>query len=382
MLDVKDQLSLVLDTSNFYVASYSENSNSLKQIVFINETVKSEEWPVEGTLSGLVVCSGESILANRNYIEHFYIHRKNDPNYIMAKSWLGVPLRVDNQVFGVMVVQSYQTENAYNLQHKILLEMIAHELETVIQRNKMIDDLIVVKNKAEESDRLKSAFLANVSHEIRTPMNGILGFLELLTEPDLSENQKEMYLDIMNKSGQRLLETINDIIELSKIESGQMNVNIEAVNIYEILEFQYKFFTPKVRTKGIEIQFEHENIDKGLNLFTDRVKLNGILTNLMNNALKYTDEGKIKIGAIVEVNRVVFFVEDTGIGIPSDKQSSIFERFNQVDNRLTKTKEGAGLGLSIVKAYIQLLNGEIWLESELDKGSCFYFSLPFKSEIN
>jgi len=102
----------------------------------------------------------------------------------------------------------------------------------------------------------------------------------------------------------------------------------------------------------------------------------------MNNALKYTDEGKIKIGAIVEVNRVVFFVEDTGIGIPSDKQSSIFERFNQVDNRLTKTKEGAGLGLSIVKAYIQLLNGEIWLESELDKGSCFYFSLPFKSEIN
>ena len=382
MLDVKDQLSLVLDTSNFYVASYSENSNSLKQIVFINETVKSEEWPVEGTLSGLVVCSGESILANRNYIEHFYIHRKNDPNYIMAKSWLGVPLRVDNQVFGVMVVQSYQTENAYNLQHKILLEMIAHELETVIQRNKMIDDLIVAKNKAEESDRLKSAFLANVSHEIRTPMNGILGFLELLTEPDLSENQKEMYLDIMNKSGQRLLETINDIIELSKIESGQMNVNIEAVNIYEILEFQYKFFTPKVRTKGIEIQFEHENIDKGLNLFTDRVKLNGILTNLMNNALKYTDEGKIKIGAIVEVNRVVFFVEDTGIGIPSDKQSSIFERFNQVDNRLTKTKEGAGLGLSIVKAYVQLLDGEIWLESELGKGSCFYFSLPFKSEIN
>jgi signal transduction histidine kinase len=364
------------------VASFLKNSNTLKQIIFINETISSEEWPVEGTLSGLVVSSGESILANSNYIEQFYIQRKSDPSYIMAKSWLGVPLKHENEIFGVMVVQSYHSDNAFNLQHKILLEMIAHELETVIQRNKMINDLIVAKNKAEESDRLKSAFLANVSHEIRTPMNGILGFLELLTEPDLSENQKEMYLDIMNKSGQRLLETINDIIELSKIESGQMNVNIEAVNIYEILEFQYKFFTPKVRVKGIEIQFEHENIDKGLNLFTDKVKLNGILTNLMNNALKYTDEGKIKIGAIIEVNRVVFFVEDTGIGIPSDKQLSIFERFNQVDNRLTRTKEGAGLGLSIVKAYIQLLNGEIWLESELGKGSCFYFSLPLKSEIN
>jgi PAS domain S-box-containing protein len=382
LLDVKEQLSTVIDTSNFYVASFLKNSNTLKQIIFINETISSEEWPVEGTLSGLVVSSGESILANSNYIEQFYIQRKSDPSYIMAKSWLGVPLKHENEIFGVMVVQSYHSDNAFNLQHKILLEMIAHELETVIQRNKMINDLIVAKNKAEESDRLKSAFLANVSHEIRTPMNGILGFLELLTEPDLSENQKEMYLDIMNKSGQRLLETINDIIELSKIESGQMNVNIEAVNIYEILEFQYKFFTPKVRAKGIEIQFEHENIDKGLNLFTDKVKLNGILTNLMNNALKYTDEGKIKIGAIIEVNRVVFFVEDTGIGIPSDKQLSIFERFNQVDNRLTRTKEGAGLGLSIVKAYIQLLNGEIWLESELGKGSCFYFSLPLKSEIN
>nr|HPR62165.1 ATP-binding protein [Prolixibacteraceae bacterium] len=275
-----------------------------------------------------------------------------------------------------------QTENAYNLQHKILLEMIAHELETVIQRNKMIDDLIVAKNKAEESDRLKSAFLANVSHEIRTPMNGILGFLELLTEPDLSENQKEMYLDIMNKSGQRLLETINDIIELSKIESGQMNVNIEAVNIYEIIDFQYKFFAPKVFAKGIELQLVQGNVDGGFNLLTDKVKLNGILTNLMNNALKYTDEGKIKIGANIEIDKVVFYVEDTGIGIPSDKQLSIFERFNQVDNRLTRTKEGAGLGLSIVKAYVQLLDGNIWLESELGKGSCFYFSLPLKSEIN
>jgi len=246
----------------------------------------------------------------------------------------------------------------------------------------MIDDLIVAKNKAEESDRLKSAFLANVSHEIRTPMNGILGFLELLTEPDLSENQKEMYLDIMNKSGQRLLETINDIIELSKIESGQMNVNIEAVNIYEIIDFQYKFFAPKVFAKGIELQLVQGNVDGGFNLLTDKVKLNGILTNLMNNALKYTDEGKIKIGANIEIDKVVFYVEDTGIGIPSDKQLSIFERFNQVDNRLTRTKEGAGLGLSIVKAYVQLLDGNIWLESELGKGSCFYFSLPLKSEIN
>jgi PAS domain S-box-containing protein len=376
LMSVKEQLGTELDASNFYVARYLSDKKMLKQLVFINETFNSEEWPIENTLSGTVISKGESLLIKGDQINAFYKTRLSDPDFKTAKCWLGVPLKQENETVGIMVVQSYYNENAYNQQHKILLEMIAHELEIVMQRNKMINDLIEAKNKAEESDRLKSAFLANVSHEIRTPMNGILGFLELLTLPDLSSDQKEMYLNIMNKSGQRLLDTINDIIELSKIEAGQLIVNFTEVNVEELMDFQYNFFLPKAREKGLVFEIEQTAVDAVTYVTTDKHKINGIFTNLINNALKYTEVGMIKFGCYVENESLVFYVKDTGIGIPKEKQQLIFERFNQVDGMLTRQKEGAGLGLSIVQAYIHIIGGTIWLESELGKGSCFFFSIP------
>lgn len=248
-----------------------------------------------------------------------------------------------------------------------------------ITKQKMVEaGLIKAKEKAEESDRLKSAFLANMSHEIRTPMNGILGFLELLREPDLSEENKNDYLNIVTKSGERLLDTINDIIEVSKIEAGEMQAHISPVNIPELMAYYHGFFRQMTDRKGLKFEVSN-NLPSEFSAFgTDRNKLESIITNLLKNAIKFTCSGSIEFGNLSADGDVVFFVRDTGIGIHPERIDSIFGRFIQADQSNTRPHEGSGLGLSIVKAYIDMLGGKIWVESEIGKGSTFYFSLPSK----
>jgi PAS domain S-box-containing protein len=240
------------------------------------------------------------------------------------------------------------------------------------------DDLLSAKEKAEESDRLKSAFLANMSHEIRTPMNGILGFLDLLKEIDLSTEEKNMYIEVVRESGQRLMNTINDIIEMSKIESKQIELHTSDVNIERELKFYYDFFKSQAEKKNIELVCKQYVTGNNAILECDKSKLHGILTNLINNAIKFTDEGSIEFGSMIEDDKVLFFVRDTGMGIPVSRQQAIFERFVHADISLTKPKEGTGLGLSISKAYVELLGGEIWVISKEGYGSTFYFTIPYK----
>ena len=260
----------------------------------------------------------------------------------------------------------------------------------ITERKEMEASLILSKEKAEESDRLKSAFLANMSHEIRTPMNGILGFAELLKEPDLTGEQQQDYIEIIEKSGARMLNIINDIVDISKIESGQMKVLLKETNVNEQLEFIYKLFNREIEQKGL-----HLSIKKSLSLpeaiiETDREKLYAILTNLVKNAVKYTDRGSIEFGYdLVETRHALslqFFVKDTGIGIPKDRQETIFERFMQADIVDKMARQGAGLGLAISKAYVEMLDGKIGVESEEGKGSTFFFTIPYftesKEEIN
>lgn len=248
-----------------------------------------------------------------------------------------------------------------------------------IQRSQMIRDLILAKDKAEESDRLKTAFLANISHEIRTPMNGILGFLELLTEPDLDEGQKEIYLDIMNKSGQRLLDTINDIVELAKIESGQLDVVNSKVDLYELMNYHFSFFTLKAESQKLGLGLDYQVPVNMSIVELDKNKIDSILSNLLNNALKYTKEGSIIFGVKISGDELLFSVRDTGPGIPEDKIDDIFKRFVQADQYSTRSKEGSGLGLSISKAYVEVQGGKIWVESKEGVGSTFYFTLPYSS---
>ncbi|PLW99504.1 MAG: hypothetical protein C0593_03055 [Marinilabiliales bacterium] len=238
--------------------------------------------------------------------------------------------------------------------------------------------------KAEESDRLKSAFLANMSHEIRTPMNGILGFADLLKEPGLAGDKQQKYIGIIEKSGERMLNIINDIIDISKIEARLMELNLKTTNVNEQIEYTYTFFKPEAERKGIKLSFNNTLPSKEATTKTDSEKLYAILINLVKNALKYTEKGSIELGYNLKSgngpNELEFYFKDTGVGIPKDRQEAIFERFIQADIADIKARQGAGLGLAITKAYVEMLGGKIWVESEEGIGSTFYFTLPYNTE--
>jgi hypothetical protein len=235
------------------------------------------------------------------------------------------------------------------------------------------------KKKAEENDKLKSAFLSNMAHEIRTPMHGILGFADILKTTSLSGEQMNEYISIIEKSSTRMLNTITDLIDISKIESGQTEIVLSQVDINTLMENMYTVFKPETEKRGLKFQI---NIPPEISRFvinTDREKLETILTKLHKNAIKYTPKGSIESGFVIKDRYIRFFISDTGIGIEADKQSKIFERFTQLDNSLSKSYDGTGLGLSITKAYVEMLGGAIWVESEPGIGSKFYFTIPVQA---
>ncbi len=265
----------------------------------------------------------------------------------------------------------------------IELEGVQHILSItrdITERKKIEKEIIIAKERAEESDRLKSAFLANMSHEIRTPMNGILGFAELLKEPSLSGVKQQEYIRIIEKAGARMLNIITDIIDISKIESGQMIVSITETNVNEQIEYLGKFFITEAENKGLSLYIRNSLPSSEATIKTDREKLYAILTNLIKNAIKYTERGFIEIGCQKKNDFLEFYVKDTGIAVPKDRQEAIFERFIQADIANKMAKQGAGLGLSISKAYVESLGGNIWIESERGIGSTFYFTLPYQVE--
>ena len=243
-------------------------------------------------------------------------------------------------------------------------------------------ELRLAKEKSQESDRLKSAFLANMSHEIRTPMNGILGFTELLKRPNLSGQEQQKYLEIIESSGARMLNIVNNIVDISKIESGITEINNKVTNINEQMEFIISFFAPEIEKKGLRLVYSKTLTTDKAYIETDAEKLYGILTNLLKNAIKHTYKGAIEIGYHLKSddnqNFLEFFVTDSGNGIPEDRLNVIFDRFMQADISNKTAFQGAGLGLSISKAYVEMLGGTIWVESKQGIGSTFRFTLPYR----
>lgn len=284
--------------------------------------------------------------------------------------------------------------------------------QDITEQKKLYDDLVTAKERAEESDRLKSAFLANMNHEIRTPMNGILGFMELLTDPDLTEKEKLEYYDIMKRSGERLLNTINDIIEISKIEAHLVNIQRSRFCMACLMKEITDFFSPEAAKKGLKLNLHLE--EPTLKVNTDLAKIESILTNLIKNAIKFTHTGEINVTLSRNQNdsrnghtadtlpeksaetsfdqfsettyrqfarpTICLTISDTGEGIPKDKLDKIFERFTQAERTLNRVYEGSGLGLSITKEYVRLLNGTIRVDSEVNKGSTFIVEFP-QSEL-
>lgn len=251
--------------------------------------------------------------------------------------------------------------------------------EDITEKKKIITDLKIAKEKAEESDRLKSAFLANMSHEIRTPLNAILGFSDMLTEDgELPQEVKEEYTAIINRNADNLLHIIDDILDISKLETGQVKIFKKPFDLSKTLNELYTQYQCKISETGKEnIALKLSIPDQPISLNTDKVRLNQILSNLLNNSIKFTHQGEIEFGVIeVKGQKISFFVSDTGIGIEKSIQSTIFERFRQANDSTTRLYGGTGLGLSIVKNLVELMGGQIQVESEVGKGTTFKFWMP------
>lgn len=243
-------------------------------------------------------------------------------------------------------------------------------------------ELQTAKEKAEESDRLKTAFLQNMSHEIRTPMNAIMGFSSLLPDTFDDKNKLQKYSEIIKQRSLDLLDIINDILDISKIESGQLSINHHVCDLKALFAELQTFFVEYQNRMGkqhIEFSLHTFNDPDQYLIYTDKVKLKQIFINLISNAFKFTHTGSIIGGCKLDDHKkAVFYVSDTGIGIPLDKQQLIFERFTQLQHP-SEMNTGTGLGLSIAKGLVSFLGGELFLESEPGKGSTFFFSFPFKT---
>ncbi|TAJ11301.1 response regulator [Marinilabiliaceae bacterium JC017] len=240
------------------------------------------------------------------------------------------------------------------------------------------DQLLLAKEKAEESDQLKTEFLTNMSHEIRTPMNGILGFAKMLNEPELSCDQQKLYTNIIVNSSNQLLKIIDDILEISKLETKQIQVFVKETNVNDLMMELQAFYKEKAHANNISFTVRNTLDDFQSIIYTDESKLRRILESLIDNALRYTYQGYVEIGYELKGNDLQFFVKDTGIGISQEYHEIIFDRFSQADKRLSRKYQGLGLGLSIAKKNVVLLGGEISVDSEFGQGATFCFTIPYR----
>lgn len=254
-------------------------------------------------------------------------------------------------------------------------------IRNITERIDLFQKLFTAKEKAEESDRLKTAFLHNISHEIRTPLNAIIGFSGFLEQSELSPGERKEYLDIIFESNNQLLAIINDILIISTIEAGQVKIQELQFDLNEVMNNIYKNFKSDFKRKNLDYEMEIGNQGSGSIIISDENKLIHIISNLLSNALKFTHQGSVKFGYAVEDKFIEFFVEDTGIGISIEEQDRIFDSFYQIDNSISRVYGGTGLGLSISNAYIELLGGKIRIKSSLGKGTTFYFTIPYKKAV-
>ncbi len=252
--------------------------------------------------------------------------------------------------------------------------------QDITSMKKLHNELLQAKEKAEESDRLKTAFLQNMSHEIRTPLNGIIGFSELLKDETLTKEERAEFTKIIQLSGKRLIEIVSNVLDISRIDTGQMNIVNKPFALNSVVYDLYDFFYTQATMKSLRLTHSVELPDEASFIVSDSIKLQQILTNLLNNAIKFTDYGEVNFGYKLQDSEILFSVRDSGIGIAQEHFERIFDRFYQTDLSISRHFEGAGLGLSICKGLVELMGGKIWFESEVGEGTNFYFTIPYVPE--
>ncbi|WP_430814784.1 ATP-binding protein [Carboxylicivirga sp. RSCT41] len=321
----------------------------------------------------------EVILANGTYQEIYdrwitpYTARDNHWNRYLKYIVFGTGLMLLLFVFQIIINRILRARiNSKTRDLQMQLEVNAEVMKELENQ----------KNKAEESDRMKTAFLANMSHEIRTPMHGIIGFTELLKTGGYSSEEHKLFVDIIEQSGNRMLDTINNIIDISKLDAEQETVQYSLVDIDLLMQEYKNFFLQEAAKKGIDLILKPMDNHSSTAFYTDEYKLNSILTNLIKNAIKFTTQGCVSVSYKVLNDMAEFKIEDTGIGIAKSKQAKIFEQFVQADTSYSREYEGSGLGLSITKGYIDLLGGEITLHSTPEAGTVFNVKIPQAPDFN
>ncbi len=345
---------------------YSFYSGLMISLIF-NYTFIKQDF-IKSSLAGLILIITFFILAFRDvqtsdYLIHVSI-------YISVCNILGMFIAYAIEYDGR---KSFTMINRINSDAETIKD-INRSLEWKVK--KRTSELQIQKLKAEESDRIKSTFLGNMSHEIRTPMNSILGYTDLLREDNIESDLRSKYLQHIEEAGERLMNLLNDILRVSEIESGIKETKISPVDINEQMRLILNLLEPEAQKKGIKVSIDRSKESDTIFVETDRDKLYTVLSNLVKNAIKFTDHGEVVFGYQKESKNIQFFVKDTGIGIEKSKQDEIFERFVQGDIEDKMARQGSGLGLAISKAFVEILGGEIWLESKVNVGSSFYFTLP------
>ena len=380
---IGEELGKLVDTTNFYIAFYDEVTGMISSPYVKDEKDDLSSWPAAKSMTGRVVLQDRSILMTPTERAEILKSGSVEIIGVPAACWLGVPLHMNGKVIGAFVVQSYDNPAAYTEKDMEVLEFASDQISLSISRKRTEHDLILAKEKAQESDRLKSTFLANMSHEIRTPMNAIVGFASLLTDPDLSAEEQHYFSGIIQSRSDDLMRIINDILEISRIESGSAPIVKGEVNLNSLIAETVTVTREKlIRSEKSHIMLYPETPTSAdpLKFISDPYIIKQVFANLLDNAIKYTVEGEIRFGYhLPENGTITCYVTDTGIGISPGNQEIIFEHFRQAEIDNQHTFGGTGLGLAICKGSLSLLGGEIWVESATGKGSTFFFRIPFEA---
>lgn len=326
---------------------------------------------------------GEAVRQRKPIIENNYCAKKSSlskgtpDKHVELQTYATIPIFVDNKIVAVIGVAN-KSQN-YTETEVTQLQVLTDRAWKILEKQELFASLVIAKEKAEESNALKTKFLSNISHEIRTPMNAILGFSDMLDIENITAEERTHYVSIVKQSGQQLMKVINDIIEISKIQAQTIVPEKQVCTIFSIVKNAIEIVQQQQYLKlktHISIEISDSIKQADISIISDQVYLQKTFTNLISNAIKYTKDGWVKIGAYEPRNGfITFYVQDTGIGIPQEKHEEIFGFFNQLQNKTIV--EGIGIGLSIIKGLVNVLGGSVWLDSEVNVGTTFYFSLPY-----